>query len=204
MLSKHLLLALNVSLVSLFPGNQAVELELRDQDFEDPPEDEVVIAVIEEDSDGGLAQSFASDGDSDESVDDDDSEESEDDDSEESEDDDSEEATDDDSEDFVLAQTMGVADDRDKDKEIFDIQNRIRTDPLSFIDDLEDLLDRFEGDTKIFKDLSGLRLSSGEGKAAVNECITYMKTASDVSALKWSDVLEQAAEYHTDIQGDTT
>jgi hypothetical protein len=196
MLSKHLLLALNVSLVSLFPGNQAVELGLRDQDFEDPPEDEVVIAVMEEDSDGGLAQSFASDGDSDESVDDDDSEESE--------DDDSEEATDDDSEDFVLAQTMGVADDRDKDKEIFDIQNRIRTDPLSFIDDLEDLLDRFEGDTKIFKDLSGLRLSSGEGKAAVNECITYMKTASDVSALKWSDVLEQAAEYHTDIQGDTT
>jgi hypothetical protein len=196
MLSKHLLLALNVSLVSLFPGNQAVELELRDQDFEDPPEDEVVIAVMEEDSDGGLAQSFDSDDDSDESVDDDDSEESE--------DDDSEEATDDDSEDFVLAQTMGVADDRDKDKEIFDIQNRIRTDPLSFIDDLEDLLDRFEGDTKIFKDLSGLRLSSGEGKAAVNECITYMKTASDVSALKWSDVLEQAAEYHTDIQGDTT
>lgn len=89
----------------------------------------------------------------------------------------------------MLAQAMGEADDRDKDEEMFDIQNRIRTDPLSFVADLEDLLDRFEGDSKIFRDLSGMRLMTGEGKAAVEECIRYMYTVPAVDALEWSDVL---------------
>jgi muramidase (phage lysozyme) len=47
--------------VSLFPGNQAIELGLRDHDNEDHAEDEVVIAVMDgfDSTTSGLAQTFA-------------------------------------------------------------------------------------------------------------------------------------------------
>jgi hypothetical protein len=68
---------------------------------------------------------------------------------------------------------------------MFNIQNRIRTNPLSFIDDLNDLLNSFVDDKHYIKD--GIRWSTWEGPAAVEECIEYMKTAMAVGALKWSD-----------------
>jgi hypothetical protein len=68
---------------------------------------------------------------------------------------------------------------------MFNIQNRIRTNPLSFIDDLNDLLNSFVDDKHYIKD--GVRWKTKEGPAAVEGCIEYMKTATAVGALKWSD-----------------
>ena len=91
--------------------------------------------------------------------------------------------------------------DRAKDREIFDIQNRIRTDPLSFVADLEDLLDRYNVDTGTY--LSSTGWVKYIDHAALQECIEYMKTVPAVPALKWSVALESAAKYHTDTLGDS-
>jgi uncharacterized protein YkwD len=85
---------------------------------------------------------------------------------------------------------------------MFDIQNRIRTNPTSFIDDLNELLDSFvDGTDDYIKD--GIRWSTWEGTDAVEECIEFMQTATAVGALKWSDSLEEAAAYHASNQGPT-
>jgi uncharacterized protein YkwD len=85
---------------------------------------------------------------------------------------------------------------------MFDIQNRIRTNPKSFIPDLVELLESFvDGTDNYIKD--GIRWSTFEGTAAVAECIAYMQFATPVGALKWSDSLEEAAAFHAFNQGPT-
>ena len=64
----------------------------------------------------------------------------------------------------------------EKDKEIHKIVNQLREDPNSFIKHLEDFLKRFEGKGKVYKDLSGARITSNEGPAAVREAIKVLQS----------------------------
>ena len=64
----------------------------------------------------------------------------------------------------------------EKDKEVHKIVNQLRKDPNSFIKHLEDFLKRFEGNSKIYKNLSGDRISTNEGKAAIKEAINVLQS----------------------------
>ena len=58
------------------------------------------------------------------------------------------------------------------DRQIFEVQNKIRTDPRSCIPHLQEMLNRFEGD--LLKQPGKTTLRTKEGKSAVNEAIEYL------------------------------
>ena len=72
--------------------------------------------------------------------------------------------------------------------------NKARTDPSSLIPDLTAMLAHFGGtDDKVYTVPGGPSIVTNEGKAAVNEAITFLTSATAVTALKWDQLLEFAA-----------
>lgn len=58
------------------------------------------------------------------------------------------------------------------DQEIFELTNRLRADPRSFIPLLQEMLSRFEGD--LLKQPGKTTLRTKEGPAAVQEAMDYL------------------------------
>jgi uncharacterized protein YkwD len=71
----------------------------------------------------------------------------------------------------------------------------MRTNPASFIPDLEEMLCRFEG--KYYKKPgTPLLQDTHEGTAAVLELIEFLKTAKPVKPLEWDDKIALASRDH--------
>lgn len=74
---------------------------------------------------------------------------------------------------------------RQFDQEIFEIQNKIRGNPRTFISYLEKCLTRFEGKILYSEDKSG-GIETHEGPAAYKDAIEFLKAQPPVPFLKWS------------------
>ena len=64
------------------------------------------------------------------------------------------------------------------DRQVFELANRLRADPRSFIPYLQEMLGRFEGDS--LRQPGKTTLRTKEGPAAVNEAIEYLNRAEPV------------------------
>ena len=85
---------------------------------------------------------------------------------------------------------------------IFDLQNKIRQNPKSFIPYLERSLKRFHG--YIYTTEEGCSaLRTEEGPDAFHEAIEFLRTQKGVPPLKWSDELARAAKDHCNDLGAT-
>ena len=82
----------------------------------------------------------------------------------------------------------------ENDAQIFDLMNKLRDDPKSFIPHLQEMLGRFEGD--MLKQPGKTTLRTKEGPAAVNEAIEYLNRISTVRPLRWHEELSRAARDH--------
>lgn len=87
-------------------------------------------------------------------------------------------------------------------KRIFDLQNKIRQNPKSFIPYLERSLKRFNGNIYTTEDgCSAIRTE--EGQVAFIEAIEFLRVQKPVLPLKWNDDLERAAKDHCNDLGAT-
>mgnify|MGYP006109434593 CR=1 FL=1 len=79
-------------------------------------------------------------------------------------------------------------------KDMLEWHNKARTNPSSLISDLTAMLANFGGtDDKVYLVPGGTSVVTYEGKAAVQEAITFLTSATNVTALKWDQLLEFAA-----------
>ena len=62
------------------------------------------------------------------------------------------------------------------DREIFELMNRVRTDPKAFVPHLQDMIGRFEANN-LLKQPGKTTLRTKEGPAAVNEAIDFLNRA---------------------------
>lgn len=83
------------------------------------------------------------------------------------------------------------------DIQVFKWQNKMRTDPQSFIPDLEAMLPRFDGLT-YNRPNNPVALSTDEGAAVVQELIDYLKTVEPTHALEWDDDIAKASKDHVE------
>ena len=81
------------------------------------------------------------------------------------------------------------------DKGCLEAHNQIRTNPKSFLPDLEAILASFEGNT--MKNKFGEKVGTHEGPSAVKEAIDYLNSANPLPPLKWNKKISKAAEDHT-------
>lgn len=72
--------------------------------------------------------------------------------------------------------------------------NRLRADPSSFVPDLEDWLERFDGE--LLRRPGEVTLRTREGKAAVEEAIAFLKSARPAPALRLVEGMSRAARDH--------
>ena len=93
----------------------------------------------------------------------------------------------------IMTLTAGQDCARPFDQEFWKFQNMLRTNPKDFIPFLEDWLARFEGDTKIYKDVQGNQITTTDGKPAVQGLIDFLKLQEAISPLNWADPLAYAA-----------
>ena len=87
------------------------------------------------------------------------------------------------------------------DKELFNLLNKTRADPHSFIPHLQKLLECFEGD--VLKREGKTNLRTNEGPKAVKEAIEYLQTKAEkvTEPLRWSEELTKAAKEHVEDTG---
>lgn len=71
----------------------------------------------------------------------------------------------------------------------------MRTNPKSFIPDLEEMLPRFNGNMYT-RPNDPVLLATQEGAAAVQELIDYLGQASPVEPLEWDDNIAKASRDH--------
>ena len=86
------------------------------------------------------------------------------------------------------------ADVQELDRQVFELANRLRADPRSFIPYLQEMLGRFDGDS--LRQPGKTTLRTKEGPAAVNEAIEYLNRAEPVRLLRWNAELAKAARDH--------
>lgn len=89
---------------------------------------------------------------------------------------------------------------RQFEQEIFEIQNKIRSNPKTFIAHLEKCLMRFEGKILYSEDKTG-GIETHEGPAAYKDAIEFLKLQPSVPILKWSSAMQKAAKDHIDDIG---
>jgi len=77
---------------------------------------------------------------------------------------------------------------------VFEMTNKLRSDPLYFVDYLEDRLQYFKGKLLWLPGKNGLRTM--EGEAAVNDAIDFLKTIEPVAELEWRSGMASACEDH--------
>ena len=82
----------------------------------------------------------------------------------------------------------------DLDRQVFELQNKLRADPRSFIPYLQEMLSRFDGD--LLKQPGKTTLRTKEGPSAVNEAIEYLGRTESARQLRWSGELCKAARDH--------
>jgi len=76
----------------------------------------------------------------------------------------------------------------------------MRTNPKSFIPDLEVMLPRFNG--KMYtRPNDPVLLSTNEGARAIQELIDFLKTVEPLPALEWDDNIMKAAKDHIQDMG---
>jgi len=79
--------------------------------------------------------------------------------------------------------------------DLFKFHNEMRTNPTSFVVDLEEMLPRFNG--KIYtRPNDPVLLSTNEGAGAIQELIDFLKTVEPLKALEWDDNIMKAAKDH--------
>ena len=81
------------------------------------------------------------------------------------------------------------------DLEVHKWQNEMRTNPKSFIPDLEEMLPRFNGNMYT-RPGDPVLLSTNEGAAAVQELIDFLKNMSPLEPLEWDDNIAKASKDH--------
>lgn len=87
-------------------------------------------------------------------------------------------------------------------QKIFELQNKIRRNPKSFIPYLEKSLTRFHG--MIYTTEDGCNaIRTEEGQVAFVEAIEFLRSQKPISVLKWSDELARAAKDHCNDLGAT-
>ena len=88
--------------------------------------------------------------------------------------------------------------------DIFDAQNKLRTDPISYIPMLKEMLDKFENNEN--KPKIETLIVTKEDKIAVKNAIKFLSIQEPIHALKINPSLINAAQEHADNQekGDTT
>jgi len=86
------------------------------------------------------------------------------------------------------------------DKGVWEAHNQVRTDPKNLVPDLEEMLTRFNGNVLQPK-TGNCGLRTNEGPAAVQEAIEFLNSCEPLPALKWSDLMWQAAVDHTNDTG---
>lgn len=80
------------------------------------------------------------------------------------------------------------------DRQIFDLVNKVRTDPKSLIKSLEEQINRFDG--FLMKQPGKTTLRTKEGVAAVKAAIEFLNQAKPVREIKWHTDLYAAAKQH--------
>ena len=80
------------------------------------------------------------------------------------------------------------------DKQIFDLVNKLRQDPKTFVPHLQEMLGRFEG--LLLKQPGKTTLRTKEGPAAVQDAIEYLNRQKGVRELRWNEELYTAAREH--------
>ena len=84
-------------------------------------------------------------------------------------------------------------------KDIFTLQNKVRTNPKSFINHLEKCLGRFQGNLLYSPDKKSF-IETKEGAFAYVEAIEFLRNRKAMKEFKWSDQLEAAGrEFVEDI-----
>jgi hypothetical protein len=73
------------------------------------------------------------------------------------------------------------------DRQIFELVNRVRSDPKLFVPHLQEMLGRFEG--FLMKQPGKTTLRTKEGAPAVKEAIEYLNKLSSTRQLKWHNEL---------------
>lgn len=79
-------------------------------------------------------------------------------------------------------------------KAVFEEHNKVRTDPSSYIEKLENCMKHFRGDILYLPGEDGLQ--TYEGKAAYEEAIEFLKRQIPVNPLKLDDNLSSACQDH--------
>lgn len=85
------------------------------------------------------------------------------------------------------------------DKEIFDMVNKVRNDPKSFVPYLEKVLSQLDGD--VIRREGKANIKTNEGAKAVKEAIEYLNKAPRAEALTWSPELAKACKEHVEDTG---
>ena len=85
-------------------------------------------------------------------------------------------------------------------RRIFELQNKIRVNPKSFIATLEASLNRFKGDIYTTDDGCSAIVTE-EGPMAFIEAIEFLRAQKPVRPLKWSDELARAGKDHCNDLG---
>ena len=84
-------------------------------------------------------------------------------------------------------------------QETFEQHNLLRSNPTSFVPDLESLLKLFKG--QILYKPGEIPLMTNEGPNAIKECIQFLKSAKPLPEFKWIDELSRASQDHADDIG---
>jgi uncharacterized protein YkwD len=85
------------------------------------------------------------------------------------------------------------------DRQIFDLVNKLRTDPKSFVPHLQEMAKRFDG--FLMKQPGKTTLRTKEGQAAVQEAIQHIQSLKPLNPLKWHTELYTAARQHVNDIG---
>lgn len=86
------------------------------------------------------------------------------------------------------------ADVDEMDRQIFDLVNKVRSDPKSLVKSLEEQINRFDG--FLMKQPGKTTLRTKEGVAAVKAAIEFLNQAKPVREIKWHTDLYAAAKQH--------
>ena len=81
-------------------------------------------------------------------------------------------------------------------KEVFECQNKLRTDPTHFVSHLESMLEYFDGN--VLNIPGEIGLVTNEGPDGVKEAIEFLKSAEPIKPLIMSKALCKAAQDHAD------
>ncbi len=82
--------------------------------------------------------------------------------------------------------------------DLLSVINRVRSQPIDFIPDLQKHMDKFIDETIFQLKTEGktINIRTNEGKAAVQEAIEFLKTCPSVAPITYSSLLEKAALDH--------